>query len=348
MYREKLKLSKTKRTPQMIGKVAKKINSILPNSPSTKMNVLKKVGKLQGVKLFDIVGKPKRVVSDEESEIARAYYEKDEISRVDPTFKNAKTSRSGEIQSRRHILYTVREPYSLFKEDNPEMTMGKSTFATLRPKHVKPYRDIPQNVCLYKYHENIESLISKLKVMKLPSFPQSMEEFLKETRCNLAEFNCMSSNCSICSKQFEEFFDLTRFAEKITDSIEYVQWQFVNKHFEQVEVKTNIQGALEELRSQATPFYLHVFCQKTSQSHFRQMMESSSAEKVVLQVDFAENYTCLYQNEIQSAHWSNPQVSLFTAVMWSGTAESLAIASNNISHDKFCVNVFLRKVIKST
>ncbi len=32
----------------------------------------------------------------------------------------------------------------------------------------------------------------------------------------------------------------------------------------------------------------------------------------MLQIDFAENYTCIAQDEVQSFHWVQPQVSLFT------------------------------------
>jgi len=35
----------------------------------------------------------------------------------------------------------------------------------------------------------------------------------------------------------------------------------------------------------------------------------------VIQADFSENYTCAFQDEIQSAHWQQSQVSLFTAAV---------------------------------
>ncbi|KAL9976786.1 hypothetical protein ACROYT_G014120 [Oculina patagonica] len=36
----------------------------------------------------------------------------------------------------------------------------------------------------------------------------------------------------------------------------------------------------------------------------------------VVQVDFAENYTCQQQDEIQSVYWSQEQVTLFNIAMW--------------------------------
>lgn len=66
---------------------------------------------------------------------------------IDPTFKNAK-AKKGEIKSRRHLLYTISEVFSLFKRDHPNIEIGRSTFASKRPKHVMPYCDIPQNICV--------------------------------------------------------------------------------------------------------------------------------------------------------------------------------------------------------
>ena len=36
----------------------------------------------------------------------------------------------------------------------------------------------------------------------------------------------------------------------------------------------------------------------------------------MLQVDFAENYTCLAQDEVQFAHRNQSHITLFTCVTW--------------------------------
>ena len=47
----------------------------------------------------------------------------------------------------------------------------------------------------------------------------------------------------------------------------------------------------------------------------------------VVQVDFAENYAIIHQDEIQSAHWNHNQVTIFTvcAHVGKGKVEFLAI-----------------------
>ena len=62
----------------------------------------------------------------------------------------------------------------------------------------------------------------------------------------------------------------------------------------------------------------------------------------MIQVDFSENYTCMFQDEIQSAHWRQDQVSLFTTAIWfDGKLHSKVIASDNLDHGKETVVAYL-------
>ncbi|CAF5070896.1 unnamed protein product [Rotaria magnacalcarata] len=61
----------------------------------------------------------------------------------------------------------------------------------------------------------------------------------------------------------------------------------------------------------------------------------------------SENFEIKQQDEIQSAHWSCKSISIFTAHAWSGTDHySFALVSDNISHDKYCINNCITYVIK--
>jgi len=54
---------------------------------------------------------------------------------------------------KRHLVMSVREAYSIWKADNPNMIAGKSKFASLRPKNVLLTSKLPRNVCVCKHHE---------------------------------------------------------------------------------------------------------------------------------------------------------------------------------------------------
>ena len=69
--------------------------------------------------------------------------------------------------------------------------------------------------------------------------------------------------------------------------------------------------------------------------------------KVVIQVDFAENFTTKTQIEIQSAYWAYNQVTLFTACAWEqGGTHPMVIVSDYLQHRKFALNVFLQFIMQ--
>ena len=63
---------------------------------------------------------------------------------------------------------------------------------------------------------------------------------------------------------------------------------------------------------------------------YQQDIKESSAAKCVVQIDFAENYTCVFQDEVQSAHWNLKQLTVLThnitsyAVIADSTVHALA------------------------
>ena len=69
---------------------------------------------------------------------------------------------------------------------------------------------------------------------------------------------------------------------------------------------------------------------------------------MVLQVDFAENYTAAYQDEIQSAHWNQKQVTIFTSVAWSDADPlSYVVVSDSLDHDKKALATFLVRAVQN-
>lgn len=81
------------------------------------------------------------------------------------------------------------------------------------------------------------------------------------------------------------------------------------------------------------------FRKTETKQFFNYITENASDHTVVCQVDYAENFTLCNQDQIQSAHWSNKQVSIFTAYAWfggsGGEGQSLAFMSNTTEHNKY-------------
>ena len=108
---------------------------------------------------------------------------------------------------------------------------------------------------------------------------------------------------------------------------------------------------LEDLEVQLPSFLEHVFVRRQQSRFFKEKIEHLTEEEAVVQVDFAENYICKYQGEVQSAHWSQDQVTQFTVAIWTKSrdknscCESHVIVSDDLKHDKTSVAVFMCKVV---
>ena len=82
---------------------------------------------------------------------------------------------------------------------------------------------------------------------------------------------------------------------------------------------------------------------------FNSMKNSSDGISIVLQVDFSENATIVAQKEVQSAHWHNPQATLFTAHAGINNVNnfSMVIISDDLNHTKYHIFVFMQCIFRS-
>ena len=74
--------------------------------------------------------------------------------------------------------------------------------------------------------------------------------------------------------------------------------------------KGTVEEALSDLEDKMPFFLEHVFIKRKQHQFFEDRISKLGPEEAVVQVDFAENFTCCYQDEIQAAHWSQEQITL--------------------------------------
>ena len=105
--------------------------------------------------------------------------------------------------------------------------------------------------------------------------------------------------------------------------------------------------ALLKLQEKIPSFLQHVFIKRQQSLYFNETLKNLNEEECVIQVDFAENYSCSHQDETQTAHWSQEQVTLFTVAVWTKpvdcsdpVCESYAIVSDDTDPDKKSVTAF--------
>lgn len=133
----------------------------------------------------------------------------------------------------------------------------------------------------------------------------------------------MTNQCKRCST---DIFDLiSGFQVYLNATIKWREWSEVNERLTLIENRSSLKDAIKKTNGLLPKFRTHCFVKKQQSLHFEKLKGDLSENDLVVQVDFAENYSIIHQDEIQSAHWQHSQVAIFTCVVWGeNTTDSYA------------------------
>ena len=268
---------------------------------------------------------------------AKEFYEQDDISRILPGKRDVvtvKTDKGKEKFQKRHLYMSLRETHSIFLEENPEVHIGLTKFSLLRPAHVKFSSQTLANVCTCIYHQNIILALDAMHCYD-ESFPNYSSSFPGSCIIDPNSEYCWYGRCTHSECGFEQRYPEP---ENIEREASWKKWEEVKGRIIK-NAKTGQVGDLYHYLCEiVSPFLTHSFVKrKQAESYEIDKVHALSEDStsIMLQVDFAENYTCLAQDEVQSAHWHQKQITLFTSVSWfQGQTQSAVVISDNLTHDK--------------
>ena len=66
------------------------------------------------------------------------------------------------MKQKHHLLTMLKEAYSIFYIENPNIKIGFSKFCDLWPQKKELMQDVPHSACLYSYHESVRLLLVPL------------------------------------------------------------------------------------------------------------------------------------------------------------------------------------------
>ena len=202
-------------TFQSLGKAVRKVHKSLPKNPEKvpELSVGKLVYQLSPQKRKAVISasdnnakRPKvegeRVkrsdfLSEEEIRQIKEFYLREDISRILPGKKDkvsVKVESGKEARQKRLLLVNLREAHALFKEGS-KLKVGFSKFASLRPPQELPMTLRDHEVCMCKYHENIDLLHTLTTTSLVSSHYKTAEYLLNATVCSQEESKC--SNCGV-------------------------------------------------------------------------------------------------------------------------------------------------------
>jgi hypothetical protein len=131
-------------------------------------------------------------------------------------------------------------------------------------------------------------------------------------------------------------------------NINWRRWVDVGGRPVQTDIILSVKDAVDHVNSVLGDYKVHCFIKDEQSNFFKTCKEHIPEKHAILQVDFAQNYSAISQDEVQSAHWTHQQITLFTAVAWvrEDICESIVVVSDDLKHDKVSVWVLLGLVIK--
>lgn len=247
--------------------------------------------------------------------------------------------------AKRYMLWTIDEAFLLFQSDFRQSNISRTKFYDNRPKNVLLSRDMPHNMCVCKYHANFAFILEAVS-KKIPSIPSKFDQFLKLICCNVDNEVCMNNECDDCLLNVEHDIIPLKFLNEMEDTIKWTQWRLVQNRMVLTHSEASLETLTFELQSQMPFFKRHCFIKSSQQRYFECAKKNLKPGELILQVDFAENYRLLNQNEIQSAHFTYTQVTLFTCVAWLYKEKmSFAIISDKLTHNKYDVYCFITEIV---
>lgn len=363
-YRAKKKEEKLLNFPyrsrQVLGKDVKKAIQALPKDPSRRLVVLSQITKKP---LIQMGHNPDNLLHN----TVRNFYETDDISRVSPRARDARTvidtNGNKVVTAKRFMRFTISEAFELFKEKNPNLTIGRTLFHNLRPENVTDFSKTPIEMCICDDHENIKFIFEALYSYdpeKFSSLKYNESLYLKFV-CENSTFCCFNNTCDNCKdakvlKNYVKNCNLD-----LEKPISYMAWVKVTKsnrtaddnphiQIKKVKVTEKIGELLKKIFLKVPPFLWHVYVQKNQSNRYKIDIQDSTnldSSIAVCHVDFAENFHCFDQDQPQAAHFSQAQVSIFTVALWHRTeCKTMAYVTDTTKHDKYLVVPILTELMK--
>lgn len=281
--------------------------------------------------------------SNQDKELVVAFLFRTDIVYTAPGMQDEITIWENGIRKRVRKYYLtmhLKEAYALFKAENQDLKIGYSKFCSFRPQNVLLMKDTPCDQCKCKIHENFILLLKGLRITY-------NNDFWEKVLCN-SDLNsdCWKMNCIKCSsgQLLKEFLEEKEMNDSI--SVEWHEWVMSENSRLYKKTHEGCIGELTELvQSNFKSFQQHVHIKRIQAAAFQSDIQQK--DTIVLQVDFAMNYSCEWQAEIQSALWSRQSVTLFTAAVFEKQkTKCYLIVSDTKDKSKQTVSAFITKLIE--
>ncbi|CAF2394844.1 unnamed protein product [Rotaria sp. Silwood2] len=234
---------------QSFGKALKKVNSSLPKCDLKKKVIIQHIAQSVGLVPKSTHKRTTLQLADKLKNDVHNFYLRDDVSYQLPGKKDTvvvQEDDGSKVTYQKRILFNnLRENYELFKEENKNVLLSRTSFAELRPPFVVPKAALAHRNCLCLYHENICLLLKSIDKYVDGKFCSSLQIFTDSLVCSTNNEECMFSSCSLCEDFFTE-----KVEENVSDGNAKITWsQWINENGRAE--KKDFSGSVDEASNQS-------------------------------------------------------------------------------------------------
>ena len=296
-------------------------------------------------------------IPDNVKNLITDFFLSSEISRENPGKRYVMQVDGNKVQ--RHCMtVTLKEAFTLFKQKHPAVKVGFTMFRTCKPIQVYKVSETSRRTCLCMKCCNCAlkaEAIKKLLAISgddYASLPSSKDAFASLTFCSEPSSQCLNRTCKKCtSKAIRKTFE--NLEENTKEEIEWAKWEYVNVQKDGkvkrvvscVPKKTKFGVLLDDLELELDSYPAHIFRAKWQQMQMQKCLESLSEVEAMMVMDFAENYSCRYKDEIATAFFDQVQITIHPMMLYYRRdgillKHALIGISDETRHDSFVVRMF--------
>lgn len=310
--------------------------------------------------LAPAVQRPGKTLPNETVQAVRAFYENDMNSRLLPGTKDVislKIDGKKQLVQKRLVVCNLKELYQSYKSKYPELKVGFSKFAELRPKHcVLAGASGTYSVCVCTYHQNVKFMLDAINISRLTenwTYPiQNYKDCLNMMMCQNPSPACRSDECQKCpgiqtlGQKLIEILD-----DAMIDEIELRVWQPTDRSTLQT-VKAAAVEFVNDLSNRIVVLKPHDFIAKQQSAFCAHVKDHLAEGEFLVQCDFSENYAYVVQDAAHSFHYNNDQCTVHSIVYYYRDGEevrhrSLIVWSDSLLHDTSAVYVMQELLIEN-
>ena len=331
-------------------KVCNAASPLLNKAKATKSQVRKSIGS-SNYKASDILAGTvqrkvkKRKYTGEDQDRVKVFYERSDISRINPCQKRKKLEKC-----LHYMKMTFRNAHEIYNKEYPEAMVDFNFFKRSKPGHIRTLAATPLNICSCVYCTNVDE---KLKVLGIPGI-KTARDLYKELICKKSKSfrnkECIFHTCKECEDWSGKIKSLASSLD-MKKKIAYRRWEYIGyeqKHSgKTVPKRTNIpklkttEECLEELikkdilkpqKNQKYTFVKHFFIQSYQFQMYKNCEKSLERNECICIQDYAQNLEISYYSEIKASKWAKKQITVHVQVLMYKTSESDTIKRLTITH----------------